>query len=286
MSSKAQNGVQVQACLLQVFENLYLAKTSPSADLSDSEVHCFAVNDLKYSAFCDDFGPMSAASVLHFNDLVEKKLAMFPTRKVICCPESDVRNMTNAVFLLGSFLIMKLKKSPADTWQQFSALGADAIESYRDATFAAPSFRLSLLDCWQGLARGIALGWMDKIDLDEYEHYDDPLNGDLHIIVPDRFVAFKGPKHFPGAQDYCDNGGFRDFRPSYYIDIFKELGVTDVVRLNEPEYDGEAFLAAGIEHHDLEFPDCTPPSDAVAGRFLRIVDGAKGLVAVHCKAGL
>ena len=23
--------------------------------------------------------------------------------------------------------------------------------------------------------------------------YDDPINGDLHVLVPGRFVAFKGP---------------------------------------------------------------------------------------------
>lgn len=39
--------------------------------------------------------------------------------------------------------------------------------------------------------------------------------------------------------------------------IFHELGVTDVIRLNEPRYDGGAFASRGIAHHDLRFDDCT-----------------------------
>ena len=62
--------------------------------------------------------------------------------------------------------------------------------------------------------------------------------------------------------------------------------MSDVVRLNEPEYDAAAFRAAGIAHHDLEFEDCSSPPDAIAAAFLRIAGGARGLVAVHCKAGL
>jgi hypothetical protein len=41
-----------------------------------------------------------------------------------------------------------------------------------------------------------------------------------------------------------------------------------------------------MEHFDLQFEDCTAPPKAVARRFLQIAEGARGLVAIHCKAGL
>jgi len=56
---------------------------------------------------------------------------------------------------------------------------------------------------------------------------------------------------------FSDDGGHRRFSPAYYADIFHELGVTDVIRLNEPRYDGGAFASRGIAHHDLRFDDCT-----------------------------
>ncbi len=37
------------------------------------------------------------------------------------------------------------------------------------------------------------------MDVDEYEHYDDPLNGDLHGVEPGKFLAFKGPQDLGGA---------------------------------------------------------------------------------------
>ena len=34
----------------------------------------------------------------------------------------------------------------------------------------------------------------DRALLDQYDHYENPFNGDLTIVVPDKFVAFKGPR--------------------------------------------------------------------------------------------
>lgn len=41
-----------------------------------------------------------------------------------------------------------------------------------------------------------------------------------------------------------------------------------------------------IRVHDLEFEDCTTPSSAIVEKFLELVDKSKGVVAVHCLAGL
>jgi hypothetical protein len=117
-----------------------------------------------------------------------------------------------------------------------------------------PDFELTLLDCWRALEQGRSLGWIGmpkpapappglwgQIDVDEYEHYDDPMNGDLHIVVPGKFVAFKGPKDLGGKTYHDDNQGYRHFSAGYYGDIFRSLGVTAVVRLNEAQYDPADF---------------------------------------------
>ena len=59
-----------------------------------------------------------------------------------------------------------------------------------------------------------------------------------------------------------------------------------MVRLNNKEYDRTLVTAAGFEHHDLFFVDCSTPSDLIVDRFLRIAEESKGGIAVHCLAGL
>ena len=191
--------------------------------------------------------------------------------------------------------MIKLKMTASDVADRFSWLEQGSLESYRDATFSQPTFRLHLIDCWRGLHKGMQLGWVryggscymwGMIDAEEYEHYDFPANGNLHEVVPGKFIAFQGPEDLGGA-DYCDDAhGGRAFSPAFYAEILREMGARTVVRLNEPRYAAGELAALGIAHHSLEFEDCTFPPDAVVKAFLRVADGARGAVAVHCKAGL
>ena len=108
----------------------------------------------------------------------------------------------------------------------------------------------------------------------------------MYEVVPGKLVAFKGPRDLEG-DDYRDNAhGSRDFSADFYADLCQDFGVTAVVRLNEPQYDGRRFAARGMSFHELEFEDCTAPPADVAEAFVRLADEAVGAVAVHCKAGL
>ena len=227
--------------------------------------------------------------------MLDQDLVEFPSCKIVYCVDPGRREFTNAAFLLGAYMILKLNKPVNEVTAKFDWLDECMVESYRDATLYESDFPLLLEDCWRGLARGAAAGWVrcplddasvwGMVDIGEYAHFDDPLNADLHVVVPGKFVAFRGPVDL-GPREYCDEAGYRRFSPAYYVDIFRDLGVTDVVRLNEPEYDRGDFVAAGVGHHDLYFDDCTFPPPAIVAAFLDVADAARGLVAVHCKAGL
>ena len=54
-------------------------------------------------------------------------------------------------------------------------------------------------------------GMWGETDVDQYEHYDDPLNGDLHIVVPGKFLAFKGPKNLQN-REFCDDKKVRNLK--------------------------------------------------------------------------
>lgn len=62
------------------------------------------------------------------------------------------------------------------------------------------------------------------------------------------------------------------FTPKDYVPIFKKLGVTMVIRLNNKTYDAAGFTNNGIKHHDLFFTDGTAPSLPIVDQFLDIVE--------------
>ena len=135
-----------------------------------------------------------------------------------------------------------------------------------------------------GLSKAVSLRWFDwnQFDPKLYAQLDNPKGGDIHQICP-KFVAFKGPLSLDSK--YLQPNEIA-LPPRKYASILGRLGVTCVVRLNEPDtYGKREFEEAGIRHYDLYFDDCTIPSVAVIQRFLGICDREER-VAVHCRAGL
>jgi len=151
-------------------------------------------------------------------------------------------------------------------------------------------------DCLAGLQRAVTEGFFktDKFVCEEYFYYDSLLNGDMHEVVPNKFIALRGP-----VGDYLDRNERHQAEPSAqeltwshgkcasnFIQVFKHLGVSTVVRLNSSQYKASTFVDAGFDHVDLKFSDCSTPSDSIVDSFLRIAERDNGMIAVHCLAGL
>ena len=107
--------------------------------------------------------------------------------------------------LLGCYLILKQDMTPDQVADRFSTILREQLEDFRDATHLPADFGLTLRDCWGGVYRGKECGWIARpahadsplwgaIDIEEYSHYDDPSNADLHQVVPGKLVAFRGPR--------------------------------------------------------------------------------------------
>ena len=186
--------------------------------------------------------------------------------------------------------------SIAQVEQSFTWLSKSLVTSYRDIASSHNDFRLTLSDCWRSLERAKNIGWLalprdnpqvwGQINLLEYKYYDNPIFADLHCVVPGKVAAFSGPRDLGNLKYFDDHNGCRYFSPLRYRDIFLSINVSDVVRLNESQYDASVFEDSGLSVHNLEFPDCTNPPDRIVRAFMRVMDNSTGLVAVHCKAGL
>ncbi len=182
-------------------------------------------------------------------------------------------------------MIVEMGYTSNEVWNCFSVI-EPMLEMYRDAQSTPPDFRLEVIDCWRGLELANVLGWVEGTDMDEYEHYNNPLEGDLHAIIPDKLIAFRGPVELQPPKEYADVGGVRFFAPSFYAQPFVDLGITLVIRLNARAYDPAPLEAAGIRcvHIDLDEGTIPPPAAVVA--FLDALASCEGAVAVHCKEGL
>ena len=119
----------------------------------------------------------------------------------------------------------------------------------------------------------------------EYEYYERVENGDLNWIIPGKFVAFMGPV------ENRDSHHKYGHHPNTYTNIFKNIGVSKVIRLNEEKYERKHFINSGISHDDLFFVDGSTPPQKIVDKFLEIVEDHFSkpnhkAVAIHCKAGL
>jgi cell division cycle 14 len=288
-----------QSKVVNVFGDFHLCVGHASVDeeLSGNS-HVFSIDDSilsSYVPFCDDFGPMNLGTVYSFCEIVDVEIQGHSNQNVIMQTSSDSRSLTNAVFLVGAYMVMKLDKSVQQAEDALSYF-VNRLLSFRDVSPGPQNFKLYVRDCWEGLHKAKQLSWVqfgeNGFDLDEYNELDSPLNADLHVVVPGKFIAMRGPRDLPGGalwRDAVTSAGefaHRDFSPAHYADILSQFGVSAVVRLNAPAYDPAPLRAAGIAVADLPFDDCTPPPVEVVAEFLALAEGLPGALAVHCKAGL
>lgn len=177
---------------------------------------------------------------------------------------------------------MMLGRTTDEAWDRFRLVQPPFVD-FRDASCGQCTYRLTIFQCIRGLQYGIQLGWFDykTFNVKEYEYYEKVENGDFNWTIPGKLIAFSNPANTP-----YDAEGFRTFTPEDYVPIFKNLGVTQVIRLNKPTYEASRFTKCGIKHFDLFFLDGSAPTKSIIKQFLSSVENEAGVSAVHCKAGL
>ena len=246
--------------------------------------HSFHVKGVVETCFCDDYGPYGLASIYQFAVILHQHIFDNPKKRIIFMVEDHQRDITNGVFLLGCYMIIIRGMDVEEILCEFDSMEM-ILGSYSDASFDESDFRLQVVDCWNGIRQAKQIGWIDAFDIEEYVHYDNPLEGDLHTIIPGKLIAFKGPKSVGGDQMYEDLNGQRTFAPAFFIEPFEDMGVHTVIRLNEREYADAEFEENGVRCVSLEFDSSIPPPDVVIA-FLYTMRAARGAVAVHCRSGL
>jgi cell division cycle 14 len=203
----------------------------------------------------------------------------FLSDKLYHYTSSDPFKRANAAYLICAFQVLVLKISAVKAFEKFQVL--PPFTPFRDASEGASYHDCTILNCLKGLEKSVKLNWFqfDSFDLDFYEAHDKVETGDMTWIVPGKLLAFSCPS-------IKEEDGWGNYTPETYAEVFKEIGVTAVIRLNHPTYESSRFTKKGIRHYELYFADGSCPSGDIVERFNKIVDMEYGAVAVHCKAGL
>ncbi|XP_021051275.1 dual specificity protein phosphatase CDC14A isoform X1 [Mus pahari] len=280
----AESGELIGACEFMK-DRLYFA-TLRNRPKSTINIHYFSIDEeLVYENFYADFGPLNLAMVYRYCCKLNKKLKSYSLsrKKIVHYTSFDQRKRANAAFLIGAYAVIYLKKTPEEAYRALLSGSNPPYLPFRDASFGNCTYNLTVLDCLQGIRKGLQHGFFDfeTFDAEEYEHYERVENGDFNWIVPGKFLAFSGPH----PKSKIENG-YPLHAPEAYFPYFKKNNVTTIVRLNKKIYEAKRFTDAGFEHYDLFFIDGSTPSDNIVRRFLNICENTEGAVAVHCKAGL
>ena len=122
-----------------------------AVDNNDGLQYFSVEGQLEYVGFCDDFGTMSLGTLYQFCTVVDNKLER-GTAPVGMLTKNDPKSLTNAVFLLGAYLIVRFDLTLSETVSRFSGIRS-RICSYRDVSPGEQNFHLHVEDCWDGLWR-------------------------------------------------------------------------------------------------------------------------------------
>ncbi|XP_035897698.1 uncharacterized protein LOC118505667 isoform X2 [Anopheles stephensi] len=257
----------------------------PRAEKNAASYYFTTDEQLVYANFYQDFGPLNLAKLYRFCTFLNNALQdeIHADKTFYYYTRNEPKKILNAAYLIGSYIIIYRQFNVPTVMKTLGPILKHANGAkFCDASINDLAF-LSLKDCFGGIHKAVQKNFFDFDDfnVDDYEHYECVENGDFNWIVPDKLLAFCGPNsRTERTSDSVMLG------PEVYIDYFHANNVTVVVRLNSPRYDAHAFTRAGIQHHDLYFSDGSSPSERLAKQFLKIVENARGAVAVHCKAGL
>ncbi|CAG9322289.1 CDC14A_8 [Blepharisma stoltei] len=239
-------------------------------------------SELQYEAFCEDFGPLNLAMTYRFCYQLDKLLKdpKYINHKIYHYSSVKDEKRANAAYLMGAFQIIILRKSASEAWRPFAS--QPDFLPFRDASMGPCYYFCTILHCLRGLELAMQLNWFNfhRFDVKFYEFREKVENGDMNWILPGKLLAFGSPTDSPTEENWYS------YKPEDFVDLFNNMNVTAVIRLNNKTYEEEKFKAAGIRHYDLFFLDGSCPSDEIVNRFIAIIEDESGAVAVHCKAGL
>jgi len=244
--------------------------------------HCFSTDSsLCYEPFFSDFGPLNLSCLYRFCQDLIARLNEHEGKTIIYYCGTKAQSRANSAALIGAYQIIYMNKNPSDAYACLRRM--EPFVPFRDAALGPCDYKLTVFHCLQAVYKAFKFKFFnfETFDPEEYEYFECVENGDLNVMVPDKFIAFSGPHRTKEGPNKYPQMIVEDYFP-----IWKRYNVRAVVRLNRKMYEEAKFLAAGFSHYDFFFVDGTTPTEEIVQAFLETCEREPGMIAVHCKAGL
>ena len=211
------------------------------------------------------FSPSNLGQLYWFAKFLDDARAQAVGSKLVLCAGTDVEIVTACSFLAGGYMIILENATVEQITSSFQPI-AHMFQAFHDPLQTmSVGEGLTVQDGWRALHQAKANGWVNFedeevdvdscIDMQEYQHYDNPLNGYLHVIIPSRLVAISTPSNLVSMSEasngqWLDLEGRRFFGPEFYADILGgDFGVEVLVRCDREEADhGESWLVENGSH--------------------------------------
>ena len=248
--------------------------------------------DLDVVDYCDHLGKWDLGAIVNFVSSLERCLNSFPYKTIILMVDPGQQDLNKTVFLVGAYLILKLHQRAEFVSKCFDWIQDEPIAC---ASSNHSGFSLQLLDCWRGLEKGVRSGWLrysasgfiwGKVDIEEYLHYAQPANGDLHEIVPGKLIVLRAPRDLEHGDDAT---GGHVLGMNFCAATLRDFGANDAVWLDAAPSSPAAqaaFARCGIRCHSLGQGDALPISIGAALADLeRVAAAARGAIAVCVRDG-
>jgi hypothetical protein len=263
-------------------------------------MHFFTLDTASRDQGCF-FSPLPLTDIHRFVKKMHTTLRQHEKDLVACASKYNGKVITNTALLIGAFLILGKGLEYDDVISAFRPLSRLFVP-YSDPSISEHDGFMTVMDCWKALYHAKSLGWLDMskdpdihhaahpdsfpvagkpMDLDECIHYSDPVNGDLHSVIPGKLIFFANPTNLSDGLHWLDSEGERRFSPAFYADLFTDFDVVLVICLEECDYDRGPFAAAGVGVEELCLRPDTPNMLRAADRFFCLLEAAPGAVALH-----
>mmetsp|Transcript_64155 Transcript_64155/g.137803 ORF Transcript_64155/g.137803 Transcript_64155/m.137803 type:complete len:449 (-) Transcript_64155:40-1386(-) len=273
--------------LAVVPDRLYWLALQPGASVpSDSEGVQWVCTDtsrrFRYDAFNFDFGPLTLGATYRYCKMLNTMLLdpALADRKIVHYCSSDPHRRENSIYLMCAYLVIVHRWPAEEAWNPFKRVEPPLVP-FRDASRNIVSdFDLTVLDCLQGIELSCRLNLFDwqGFNVKLYEYFD--IHGYLSWILPGKMLAF------PNPSSKKDDADPLVWTPEDYAPLFKQAGVSLVIRLNSKSYEEHRFTDAGLKYVAMCFPDGSCPMPDIVSAFLDVTGREAGACAIHCKAGL
>lgn len=280
-SVSEENKYELSSAVEVVKDRLFFASVNGS--LCDTpHHHCFSTDTtLCYEAFYSDFGPLNLSCLYRFCQDLMSRLKEHEGKAIVYYCGTKAQSRANSAAMIGAYQIIYMDKTPTEAYSCLRRM--EPFMPFRDASMGPCDYNLTVFHCLQAVYKAFKFKFFDfeTFDPEEYEYFECVENGDLNVMVPDKFIAFSGPHRTKEGPNR-----YPQMIPEDYFPIWKRYNVRAVVRLNRKMYEEAKFLAAGFSHFDFFFVDGTTPTEEIVHAFLEVCEQEPGVVAVHCKAGL